>query len=199
MAARRMRRGRERARFGAALLVLSLTAAVAVAAQVRQAEPPNEYQVKAAFLYNFAKFIEWPARSFADASTPIVIGIAGRDPFGDRLVEITRGERVNGRAIEIRAFGPGEPIRGCHVLFIAVADRRKLQQVLAQVQGKSVLTVSDTDDFASIGGMIGLAKDDYRIGLEINLQAAEQAGVKISSRLLSLAKIVDPTAREPWP
>lgn len=196
-----MRQRRRHTTLGAIALIVSLGVVVVVAAppQARQAGPANEYQVKAAFLYNFAKFVEWPPQAFASPTEPIVIGIAGRDPFGDLLVETTRGERVNGRAIEIRHFGPRDPIRGCHVLFLGTMERRKLTDLLAQVQGKSVLTVSDADDFAAIGGVIRLTKDDYRVGLEISLQAAEQANLRISSRLLSLAKLIDPAARRPQP
>ncbi len=186
---------------GTALMLSISLATVPLPAQSRPAAPPNEYQVKAVFLYNFTKFVEWPAASFSGPAAPIVIGIVGRDPFEDKLIDTTRGERVNGREIVIRQFGPRDPIRGCHILFIGLTDRRKVADVLTQVQGlgRSVLTVSDADDFAVAGGVIGMTKDDFRVGLEINLQAAEHASLKISSRLLSLARIVDPSARGPRP
>jgi hypothetical protein len=195
-----MRQRRGPAHLGVVALMVSVGAvALAAPRQTRQAGPPNEYQVKAAFLYNFAKFVEWPPQAFTSPTEPIVIGIAGRDPFGDLLVETTRGERVNGRAIEIRHFGARDPVGGCHVLFLGAMERRKLVDVLAQVQGRSVLTVSDAEDFAAIGGVIRLTKDGYRVGLEISLQAAEQANLRISSRLLSLAKLIDPAVRGPRP
>jgi hypothetical protein len=167
-----------------------MAGASAAAGQERAIDPPNEYQVKGAFLFNFAKFISWPAEAFAGPSSPVVIGVLGQDPFGAWLDEIVQGERVNGRDITIRRLGIRESARDCHILFISESERRRLAEILEELDGASVLTVADMSEFTSAGGVIRLTKEDFRIGLEVNLAAADRAKLRISSRLLSLARIV---------
>jgi hypothetical protein len=180
----------------ACAIVLTLgTAAIAAPPQVRPADPPNELHVRAGFLLNFARFVEWPGEAFDDASAPVVIGVVGSDPFGDTLDELTRGEKVNGRAVAVRRYAPGDLLLGCHVLYIGVSSRTEAAGVVDRLGGSSVLTVSDADDFLRAGGIIRFVKVDGRIGFEIDLQAAGRANLKISARLLSLATVVQ--GREP--
>lgn len=150
----------------------------------------GEYQVKAAFLYNFAKFVEWPSSSFSDASAPFQICVFGRDPFGEELRNITSEKTVNGRKLEVH---PGVDLlraRGCHILFIASSVETPASQIFAALRGASVLTVGDTKGFAEQGGMINFVLENERVQFEVNRKAAEEAGLKISSKLLSVAKFV---------
>lgn len=149
-----------------------------------------EYEVKAAFLFNFVKFVEWPAEALP-AGGPLLICVLGDDPFGDALDAITKGERVGGHETAIRRFRSLDQVRSCQVLFVSLSERRQMPAVFEAVRGASVLTVSDIDRFAASGGMINFTKQNYRIGFEINPQAAERARLRISSKLLSLAKIVE--------
>ena len=153
---------------------------------------PKEYQVKAAFLYNFAKFIQWPDSAFADAHTPICIGTIGHDPFGEALDGIA-AKTVQGRALEIRRFRSVQEITFCHIVFISPSERERLAPLLAILQERSMLTVSKIQHFAQVGGMVNFVVEGHKIGLEINPLSAEHAGLKISSKLLQLATIIEST------
>jgi hypothetical protein len=151
---------------------------------------PTEYQVKAVFLFNFSQFVDWPPQAFSDARAPLVIGVLGADPFGADLDEVVRGETVNGRPLLVRRFRRVEEIKDCHILFIGGSERARLEQILQALQGRSILTVSDDEDFARRGGMIRFTTDKNRIRLGVNLEAAVTAGLTISSKLLRPAEIV---------
>lgn len=155
-----------------------------------QAPPTPEYQLKAVFLYNFAQFVEWPSTAFVDAASPLVIGILGDDPFGAYLDGTVRGEQVNGHPLAVRRFQRVEDIRDCHILFVGEKNGKHLEAILDSLKGRSVLTVSDGERFASHGGMIGFVNDQRRIRLRINLAAARAADLTISSKLLRPAQIV---------
>jgi hypothetical protein len=155
-----------------------------------QSPTAGEYQVKAAFLYNFAKFVEWPQSSFSDASAPLRICIFGQDPFGKELRDITREKTVNGRKLEVSHVIDLRHARSCQILFIASSGGPSAEQLVAGLRGASVLTVADTRGFTEQGGMINFVVESDRVQFEVNHKAAEEAGLKISSRLLSVAKIV---------
>jgi hypothetical protein len=163
--------------------------ALCSAAGIAEAQSPTEYQVKAAFLYNFAKFVEWPARSFPAAGTPLTFCVVGEDPFGSDLEEITRGKTIDQRKLATRRVKKGRE-RECHILFVSPSEEARLGEILRDVKDASVLTVSDIAKFSRTGGIIGFIIEGNKIRFEINLDAAERAGLKISSRLLKLAKIV---------
>ena len=150
----------------------------------------KEYQVKAAFLYNFAKFIQWPANAFPDEYTPICIGTLGHDPFG-AVLDGLAAKTVQGRPLEIRRFARIQDIDFCHILFINPAEHEQLFVLLATLEGRSMLTVSEIDQFAQAGGMVNFVVRDKKIRFEINPLSAEQAGLKISSKLLQLATIIE--------
>ena len=173
-----------------------LLGALAVAAPALRAQsgPQNEYAVKAAFLFNFAKFVEWPAEAFATPQSPIVIGIIGSDPFGSILDETTRGERVNGRDIVVKRFKWDDQVTACHILFVSPSEHRRLAQLVDRLTGSGVLTVGEHEEFTRGGGMIHFLSENYRIRFAINIRAAERGRLKISSKLLSLATIVAPDA-----
>jgi hypothetical protein len=149
-----------------------------------------EYQVKAAYLYNFTKFIDWPSNNFTSADAPIVIGIMGENPFGKTLDDLVKGEVVRGHPLIIKRLNPGEDWRGCQVLFISHFEKDQLASLLQQLKGNPVLTVSDSSGFAEQGGIINFVIIQGKVKLEINPDAATAAGLQISSKLLRLAHIV---------
>ena len=162
---------------------------------------PSEYQLKAVFLYNFAKFVEWPAESFADARAPIILGILGKDPFGTIIDQIIKSKTVKDRKLVIRRFekikdleascmGKGEEEEFCHILFISSSEEEHLAKILEILNASSVLTVGEMEQFTQRGGIINFTVREGKIRFEINVDAAEQAELKISSKLLKLAKIV---------
>ncbi|MDE3165063.1 MAG: YfiR family protein [Acidobacteriota bacterium] len=170
-------------------LVLALFGVCPLAAQAG-----SEYELKAAFLYKFASFVEWPREA---SNPPLCICVLGQDPFGPVLDRIVSGKRVNGRPFTVRRLRPGDPAQGCHILFIAASERRRLKEILDSRQGEPVLTVSDIPGFCETGGGINLALQDNRVRLEINPIAVERAGLQASSRLLALARLVRPNEAAP--
>ena len=154
-----------------------------------QSPTAGEYQVKAAFLYNFAKFVEWPPGSFSNASAPLQICVFGRDPFGDELRTITSEKTVNGHRLEVRHVADLQHARSCHILFVASSET-PVKLILEGLRGASVLTVGDSKGFAEQGGMISFVLENDRVQFEVSRKAADEAGLKISSKLLSVAKLV---------
>jgi hypothetical protein len=150
----------------------------------------REYQIKAAFLYNFTKFVEWPADRFADDSAPIILCIFGKDPFGATLEDTVTGKTVKGRHIYIRRIDKVDDLDACHVLFIGLSERERLRRIVASSHGASVLTVGDMDDSIEFGGVINLIKRANKIRFEINLVAAKQARLKLDLKLVTLASSV---------
>jgi hypothetical protein len=155
-----------------------------------QTAPSKEYQVKAVFLFNFAQFVEWPPAAFADGNSPLVIGVLGDDPFGAYLDETVRAERVANRAMQVQRYHRVDEITTCHVLFISQSEESRLEQTLASLKGRTILIVSDSDDFLQRGGMIQLATSEGKIRLRINVNAARTANLTISSKLLRSAELV---------
>jgi len=155
----------------------------------------DEYEVKAAMLYNFAKFVDWPAAALAPGA-PFVIGIVGNDPFGIRFDASLRDKAVNGHPIVVRRFALADDMKGCQVLFLSAADPARARRVLQSFARAPVLTVGEGEHFAAIGGVIGFVMDDRRVRFEINLDAAHRAGLQISSKLLRLATVRRDAVRE---
>jgi hypothetical protein len=149
----------------------------------------GEYRVKAAFLYNFAKFVEWPARAFPNSRSPISLCILGKDPFGDALDTI-RGKIVKGRKLVIMHAMRVEDLGKCHMVFICSSEEESMSHILNFIKYPNVLTIGDMDNFARHGGIINLVKKGKKIKFEINVEAAQETGLKISSKLLKLARIV---------
>jgi hypothetical protein len=171
------------------LIIACLLAGAVTAA----AQPPRapEYEVKAAFLYNFAKFVDWPPRAFPDSSTPLRICVLGRDPFGDTLSRIGQGKSISGRPITSQAVRSSADARPCHILFIGSSDPAFLKPALALLHNLPVLTVGESNDFLSLGGMINFVLEQDRVRFEINLEAAESHHLKLSSKLLAVARVVN--------
>ena len=151
---------------------------------------PAEYEVKAAFLYNFARFVEWPEAPAGDG--PFVITVLGRDPFGAALDDTLRGKTIGQRRIEIRRASRSEDLAGSRIGFISDSERDRLPAILKSLEASPVLTVGEMDEFAERGGVIRFRVEQDRVRLDINVAAAERARLRISSQLLKLARIVPP-------
>lgn len=166
------------------LMILGLLGTLSTAVQAQS----NEYQVKAAFLYNFAKFVDWPAEALGGSNGTLVIGVIGDDPFGGALDQAINGKTVNGRALVVRRLKWGQDLRFCHILFISASERKHLPQIIQSLRGASVLTVGDMGQFNQEGGIINFVLEASKVRFEINSRGADQAQLRISSKLLALAK-----------
>ena len=159
----------------------------ALPAQVR---PPSEYELKAAFLFNFAKFVDWPPNAFASPDASFLVCVLGTDPFGGALDDALRGKVIAEHPARVSRIKRVADITGCQILFVAASESHLLPEVLAKLRGQCVLVIGETNDFASSGGAIQFTLEDNRVRFFINPDAADRAGLKISSKLLALAKIV---------
>lgn len=157
---------------------------------VAQTNAPTEYQLKAAFLFNFAKFVEWPPDSFAAPQSDFTICILGADPFGQAIDKTLRGRAIDGHTVAIRRLRNTADLRRCQIAFISASEQGHVQNILKTIRGANVLVVGETPGFAASGGAIQFEMQDRRIRFVINPEAAEQAGLWVSSKLLSLATIV---------
>ena len=155
-----------------------------------QANPSNEYQVKAAFLFNFAKFIDWPASSFGNPQAPFSICILGKDPFGRSIDDALQGKAIGEHPVSVQRVKDTAGARHCQILFAGILESRNLAPLLDGLKGASVLLVGDVDGFAASGGTIQFTLEEDHIRFLINVDAADRAGLKFSSKLLAVAKIV---------
>ena len=151
----------------------------------------GEYQVKAAFLFNFTKFTDWPPKAFPSSNAPIVIGIVGEDPFGKTIDDVVSGEAVGGHPLIVKRLRADDDLRNCHLLFISRSEKERLPALLTQLKGSPVLSVSEIDGFAAQGGMVNLLLANKTVKMEINQAVAEHAGLQISAKLLKLARLVN--------
>ena len=165
------------------LLGLLLTAPYSSLAE----EASREYTIKAAYVYRIAQFVEWPENG--SAATPLGVCILGKDPFGSAIDYIEQ-KSARGRGFSLNRLASSESLGGCHMLFISASESERLESILDDLEGRSVLTVSDAAEFARCGGMVGLVNRQGKVGLEINRGAAEAAGLQISAKLLELSRIV---------
>lgn len=174
------------------LCFCGLIASSEISIRAQEIEAP-EPQVKAAFVYNLAKLVEWPTNTFPSPTAPLRIGVVGRDPVFRPLETTLRGKTIDGHPVQlVRASANNlANATNCHILFFGESERRTLSQVLAQIDSLPILTVSDMKGFRSVG-MIELVKTNEHINLGINPVAAERAGLKLSSRLLRLDRSLHP-------
>ena len=159
----------------------------------------SEYLIKAGFIYNFANLVQWPSTSFAQPDSPIVIVILGEDHFGATLDHALEGKKVNARPFVIkrarsvselqRALGPQKE---CQILYVSSSEMSHLSEAIQMLRGVPVLTIGETPGFAKNGGIINLILEDNKVRFEVNVQAAKEADLNISSRLLALARIIPP-------
>jgi YfiR/HmsC-like len=150
----------------------------------------SEYQLKAAFLFNFAKFVGWPPSSFASPQAPFTICLLGADPFGQVIEETLRGQMIRGRRVTVQRARNAEQLRQCQMVFISSFESARLPAILHSLRGASVLVVGETPGFAAAGGAIQFDLVHDHVRFSINPAAAERAGLRVSSTLLSLATIV---------
>ena len=151
-----------------------------------------EYQVKAAFLLNFGKFVTWPDSPDPGTATPFTVCVAGNDPFGSSLDDVLEGQTVKNRPVAIRRQGADASTLGCHLLFVGETQAPEVRELLGRLGDQGVLTVGEGDGFVKNGGIIGLTLKDKRVQFSVNLQQAERARLKLSAQLLNLATIVQP-------
>ena len=187
------RRARERCAawtllWGGVFLLGWLPAMVAPPAWAQPASLP-EYAIKSAYLYQFSSFIAWPPEAVSDSTTPFCICVLGDDPFGP-LLDALQQKTVNGQAVSIKRLKQVQDGKGCHILFISPSEAPRLDKIFAALGARPLLTVGDLPGFAQAGGAIEFVYQDNKIRFAINLDTARRAGLKISSKLLSLATVV---------
>ncbi len=167
------------------LFLVRILGAPSIRAQ--QTAASLEYQVKAAYLLNFTKFVEWPSAAFRAPDAPIMICVIGNDPFGPTLDRTVAGESASGRAVQVQRLVPEGNLTACHVVFIGRSEQEGSVRILSDLRGSSVLTVSDMSGFAERGGMIEFVIQEGKVRFYIQAAAARAVGLRLSSRLLRLA------------
>jgi hypothetical protein len=194
---RRQRRRRSASRLGApgrgpllGILGALLLCAAGAATAWPQADPLGEYQLKAAFLLNFAKFIEWPANPARDEKTPVAVCIFRFDPYGGALDEMVRGKQINNREVAVRRVNEFSDLKGCQMVFLSSREDHLLPEALTSLQGSSALVVGESDGFAERGGGIQFYLENNRLRFAVNVDALQRAQLNVSSKLLALARIV---------
>jgi YfiR/HmsC-like len=174
-------------------LSVSLGWAPEAFAQSRDSSDSSEYLIKAGFIFNFAKFVEWPSAAFAQPDSPIVIGILGTDPFGTIIDQIVQDKKIGARGFVVKRLKWGadpKDLKECKILFVGSSERAHIDDLVQMVRGLPILTVGEAPGFAEHGGVIRFVLEDNRVRFEVNVAAAHQADLTISSRLLTLARIV---------
>jgi hypothetical protein len=150
----------------------------------------TKYQVEAIFLFNFAKYVDWPAATFPSGVAPITIGVMGVDPFGESLQRGVEGKKINGRSFVIKHLASDSDPAGCQVLFVCDSEAARMGGILDKASALPILTVGEGELFARNGGMINFVLKNGNVRLGIDLNAARKAGLTISSKLLAVADVV---------
>jgi len=182
-------------KFATLIAITCLLSAMAVGshAEGMDSSDSSEYLIKAGFIYNFAKLVEWPTTAFPQPDSPIVIGILGDDPFGGTLDRIVTDKKINGRGFTVKRLKWGKDlkdIKDCNILFVSSSEKEHLDSVVDAMKWLPVLTIGDAPGFARRGGIINFTLEDNKVRFEVNVEAAKHADLTISSRLLTLARIV---------
>jgi hypothetical protein len=151
----------------------------------------TKYQVEAIFLFNFAKYVDWPATAFPNAAAPMTIGVLGVDSFGDNLRRVVEGKTINGRPFVIKYIASDSELSGCHILFICHSEESRMKEVLGKTGALPVLTVAEDEQFEQNGGIINFVLKNGNVRLQIDVASARKAGLTISSRLLAVADAVN--------
>jgi hypothetical protein len=168
------------------LLVLLL---MLVSSRTSLAQTLTEYEIKAGFFFNFTRFVEWPQSAFATPTSPIVACVVGETSMTDLLGDVVAGKVVNGRAVSIHRSKPTDDLRRCHLVFISAAVERHTAEILAGVNKTNTLTVGENAGFPKAGGMINFSIENNNVKLEINLDAATHAGLKVNSKLIAVSRL----------
>ena len=165
-------------------------------AHAQESSVSSEYLIKAGFIYNFANLVQWPANAFTQPDSPIVIGILGEDPFGTVLDRVLAGKKVNGRIFLVKRLKSVPDLKECHIVFVSSSEMAHLAEAIHLVKGMPILTIGEIPGFARRGGIINLFLEDNKVHFEVNVEAAKEADLNISSRLLALARIVQEPAAD---
>jgi len=165
-------------------------------AHAQESSVSSEYLIKAGFIYNFANLVQWPSNAFTQPDSPIVIGILGEDPFGTVLDRVLAGKKVNGRIFLVKRLKSVPDLKECHIVFVSSSEIAHLAEAIHLVKGMPILTIGEIPGFARRGGIINLFLEDNKVHFEVNVEAAKEADLNISSRLLALARIVQETATD---
>jgi YfiR/HmsC-like len=183
------------AQWARVLCVCFICVALAFPCPAQTADSPDsaEYLIKAGFIYNFANLMQWPANTFSSPDSPIVIAIVGTDASGGILDEVLAGKKVAGRPFAVKHLKRGMDLKGCNIVFVSASETAHLDEILHLVKNLPILTIGETPSFAQRGGIINFVVVDDKVRFEVNVEAAKQADISISSRLLALAKIVPQT------
>lgn len=171
-------------------LRLAILSGVALLASPATAQPVEEHQLKAAVLYNLTKFVEWPPAAFKSAIDPISICLFGESPIAGALERAISGQMIGERRLVVRKVATVQNALECRILFFSALGRTRWRSMLSDLRAPAVLTVGEADTFAEDGGMVNLKTDGAKIRIQVNPEAARREGIQISSRLLSLAQIV---------
>lgn len=163
-------------------------AASAAFPSIARAAGPSEYDVKAALIYKFALFIEWPSDSFADHKSPFIIATVGEDPFAGAIEQAVQGKNFNGHPIVVKHFANSGVIEHCHIIYVGASEQGDLPKILEKA-GDSTLTVGDSENFTGQGGIFRFFREETRIRFEVNLGVAQRSRLRISAKLLKLAKV----------
>lgn len=174
----------------ACLLLASLLGVQEAGAQ--NVERTTELKVKAAYLYKFASFVEWPEGAFARADSPVVIGVIGADALADELERTVIGQVVNNRPIIVRRLRRADPVAGLHILFAGALEKGVLQDILHAAKGQPSLTVTDSEDAYAQGSMLNFVVSGHKLRFDVALKPVALSGLKISARMLSAANKVTP-------
>lgn len=163
---------------------------VATSSVCAQSTKPTDYQVKAAYLYNFGRFVEWPANIAAAKGDAFTVCVLGQDPFGKTLDAILAGETIGGKSVIARRISTPEESAHCQILFMSAVEGNRVDKILETLDKEAVLTVSDMPEFSQHGGMIQFVLEGKRVRFEVNLAATQHAGLTLSSELLKVATTV---------
>ena len=172
------------------LVLLIFSIATPGSKTLAQTKDPTEYEIKAAFLLNFAKFVEWPAEAFANDVAPISLCVVRYDPFGSALDDTIRGKLINNRQLLARRINELPELKACQMVFVSEREEKRLPEILTSVKGSNALVVGESEDFAERGGSVQFYLENSRLRFAVNVDAVQRARLTVSSKLLTLAKIV---------
>jgi hypothetical protein len=177
---------------GLLLLMVGSSGRITLMAQEDDAFVNREYRIKVAYLYQFGRYVEWPAKAFANPNSPFVIGVLDQDPLLPDLEQIAKIKKIQDRPIQIRRFASPADIRACNILYLpATLSAETIGAVVRKFSAHGMLLVGDSDDILNAGGVMQFAVEDNKIRVLISRKAAEREGLKISSKLLQVARVVD--------
>jgi hypothetical protein len=171
------------------LILLSALPILTISDSSRADAPSREYQLKAAYIYNFAQFIEWPSSAFSSPNAPFVIGIVGDPSLGGTLEQAVKGKTAGKREIVVKYFANVNAVEHAHILFVSASERDRMGDLVKRATAESTLTIGDFDGFTAASGMVRFMTEDNKLRFEVNTDAANQGHLKFSAQLLKLARI----------